>query len=238
MLDNLSGSEGIPSPEFVRDLRALCGLGKDDLAKIAGAFEAIPAEPTDESISNALRENTRDLQASPETIVSSLRVAVFLWKQWERRQLGKNDIEADLLSLETPQDQMANMGSLLDAMERKIDALRRERIEANAISIGTPLVDAAACSVDARAVFRSSRHEKDGGDEQPYFQIDRFVPVAILELVSRINDEKDTQAYLLTESTLDQLSDILARAKTRMRLVKAHCLFQGKKGGDDANPNP
>jgi len=221
MLDNLYRSEGMPSPELVRDLRILCGLGEDALAGVAEAFKSIPDEPTEEAITDAIKEKVRGLKVAPETLMSAIRVAVFVWERWERRELQKADIISDLRSIDIGEEQLSNMTLLLDAMEQKTAVLRHQRIESSTIAVGTPLVDSTLCVVDARAIFKSSKHREDGDDNQPYYQIDHFVPVVILELVCEINSDKETHAYLLTESTLNQLYDILGRVKKRMVLVRS-----------------
>jgi hypothetical protein len=221
MLDNLSRSEGMPPPELIRDLRILCGLGADALAGVAEAFKSIPDELTEEAIADAIKEKVRGLKVDPETLTSATRVAVFVLERWERRELQKADIISDLRSIDIGQEQLSNMASLLDAMEQKIAILRHQRIESSTIAVGTPLIDSVLCVVDARAIFKSSKHREDGDDNQPYYQVDHFVPVAILEIVSKINSDKGTHAYLLTESTLNQLYDILGRARKRIVLVRS-----------------
>ena len=235
MLDNLTGTEGLPSPDLIRDLRALCSLGKEELAGIAEAFTSIPEEPTTESIREPMLAKLRSVKADPETLSSASRVLLeFLWPQWGRRHLTKGHVVSDLRGLNVSPDHLANVSPLLDAMERKLGGLQQEGAEHGALATGTPQIDSAACVIDARAVFKESRYEKDLGDTQPYYNFHHFVPVAILEIISQLNDDKATQAYLLTAKTLDQLCDILLRAKKRLEIVQRQL---AAAQGDDEEPN-
>lgn len=220
MLENLAGTEGLPSPELIRDLRTLCGLGRRELAGIADAVASMPQEPTEEDIADAILPKLRTVKADPEKLTSAVRVALFLWSRWARYALTKQQIASDLQGLDITPEQLENVTPLLDAMQAKLGVLQRERADQQALGTGTPRIDSAACVVDARAVFKSSQYEKDAGDQQPYFDFERFVPIVILEIISELNDDKTTQAYLLNERTLEQLCDILERARKRLRLVQ------------------
>jgi len=232
MLHNLSGSEGIPSPELVRDLRVLCQLGETLLAEMAEAFASLPDDITGDSLGESLLPRLPVSKAEPERLSTAFKAALFLWQQWARRELTRAQIIADLDSLGVSADELANVSPLLAAMESKLGAIRRRRAESLALGTGLPQIESVSCVVDARAVFKSPKHDEERGGDQPYFDFDHFVPIVILEIISELNDERTTQSYALTEKTLDQLRDILARADRRLEAVKAQ--LPERKGSVDA----
>ena len=235
MLDNLTATEGIPSTELIRDIRTLCGLEKEQLEVIAEAFRSLPEEQTDDSIREALLPRIRALPIDAEELSSSIKVTLFLWKRWGSLGLTKEQVIDDLRSLEVPPDQVTNVEPLLDALELKLGDLHRQRIEATALATGNPCIDSALAVVDIRAVFESNKYDEDQGDEQAYFALDRFLPIAILEIVSELNDVKSTQTYLLTEKTLQEFCDILDRTKKRLETLKAKLPSPNSKGEERAN---
>jgi hypothetical protein len=221
MLENLTGEEGFPSPELIRDLRILLSLDAAELDAVARVFRNLPEEVTNEGLSKVLHEQFRTAGSDPEKVSTSLRVILYVFKAWEQRRLTKEQVASDFASLGLSAEVSKKVQPLLDAMAEKIGGFRRDRLEERALATGTPSIDSALCVVDARAVFRASRYDDSLGDDQPFLQVDHFIPVAILEIVSELNDDKRTQAYLLTEETLGQLIEILSRAKKRLGTVKA-----------------
>lgn len=220
MLDNLAGRTGLPSRRLLEDLRVLCGLEVPKLAEITDVFRNLRDELTEDAVLEVASERARSLRTDPETLRTAVGVAFFLWTQWGRRGLTRKEILSDLESLDLGPEQMDNLRPLLDAMEEKLGSLQKHRAESHAFRTGTPRVDSVVCVVDARAIFASLNYQEDLGEEQPYYKLDRFVPVTILEIVSELNDRKTTQAYLMTEETLEQLCAILGRAKKRLGIVK------------------
>ena len=218
MLENLIGKRGFPSPELIRDLRTLFSLEPAELEAIARVFTSLPNEITTETMSKVMHDQFRDSKTDPEKLSTSLRVVLFVFQNWEHLRLTKAQVASDLTGLGIDSK---NAQILLDAMEEKIASFSRDQREGRALATGTPSIESALCVVDGRAVFRASKFDESLGDDQPYLQLDRFVTIVILEIVSELNDEKRTQSYLLTEETLDQLSEILTRAKKRLNSVKA-----------------
>ena len=235
MLDNLTATEGIPSAELIRDIRTLCGLKKEQLQAIAEAFRSLPEEQTEDSIREALLPQIRALPIDAEELSSSVKVALFLWEQWGSLRLTKEQVIDDFGSMNLPQDQMTNVEVLLDALELKLGHLRRKRAESAALATGNPSIASACAVVDIRAVFQSNKYDEDLGDAQPYFALDRCLPVAILEIVSELNEVKSTHTYLLNEKTLQELCDILDRTKKRLDILKARLPSPSGKGEEHAN---
>lgn len=235
MLDNLAGSEELASSELIRDLRTLCSLDSADLDAIGEVLTDLPEEFQENELRSAMSARLRSLRTDPEKLNTSAKVARFLWEQWARLRLSKDQIVSDLQSLDIPSQQLANMQPLLNAMEQALGSLQRRQAEFHAIGIGTPRIDSAACVVDARAVFQSLKYDRELEENQAYFELDHFLPIAILEIVSELNEDKATHSYVLTESTLDQLCDILARAKKRLKIVKRHLrVAEDEKEGNNA----
>lgn len=220
MLDHLVGTEGLPSSDLIRDLRALFSLEDEQVKQFAAAFASVPEEQSEKSFSELLLESLKLLECEPEKLSSIVGVARFLWERWAQLRLRKDQVEADLKSIGITDAQLVSLAPLLDIMGKRITVIQRRRAEASALGTGTPQIDSAVCAIDGRAVFESARHEESAGDEQPYFALERFVPIVILEIVSKLNGEQDTQSYLLTERTLSELIDILDRAKRRLEVVK------------------
>jgi len=220
MLQNLAGPGGLPSAELIGDLRTLCGLGQEELTVLKEVFIDLSEDPGEEEMSGAVLSKLHSLKTDPGALSTSVRVALFLWQQWARRGLTREQVSSDLASLDVPPEQLANVSGLLDAMEQRLGVLEEQRSDSHALGTGNPQIKSAICAVDARAVFKSSSYDKELGENQAYYQFDRFIPVAILEIVSELNDEKATHSYLMTEETLSQLSDILRRARMRLDTVK------------------
>jgi hypothetical protein len=220
MLENLVGKDGLPSPDFVRDLRRLCRMEADQLQVFADTFENLAEDLSDQSIAADIVKNLRVFKVDPEQIASSIRVALYLWDRWNLRRLSKDQIIADLQSLAINESALKNAKPLLNAMEKRLRDFRKFRIQDTVLATGTPKVDSAMCVIDGRTVFQSGKHEDKLNDSQEYYQIDHFVPIAILEIISELNGEKTTHTYILTESTLDNLKDILDRAGKRLAVVK------------------
>lgn|GEM_PF-5826950 len=219
MLDNLVGPEDTPSQVLIEDFRTLCGLSSDALRHMGKAFEALRDDFTTGA---ALRDTVaalRSFEAEPQ-VEPSARVALFMCHQWASRALTREQIVNDIRSLGTTEEQLANFTPLLDAMENKLGAFQRREEEEHVLGVGTPHIEFANCVFDARAVFAGRRYDKDLDESQPYFQFDRFIPIVVLEIVAELNDEATTHAFLLTEAKLEQLYDILKRARTRMTVLK------------------
>ena len=220
VLPNIAGAEGVPSPKLVSDLRKLMGLPREQLEGLAAVYGAITTEKLEEDdFDTVLLQEARSVELDLEELLLCLRVSAFVMKRWAAQDLTKEQILQDIRSLGVPEEQQRNVELLIDAIAEKVPLLRAEGAAGIVLGTGTPRVDSAACVIDARAVFKSARYDPHEEVSQPYFVIDRFVPVAVLELVGQLNDEKTNHSFLLTERTLRQLHDILARALKRMRAV-------------------
>lgn len=234
MLDNLAGTQGLPSPELIRDLRTLCSLTAQQLSGIADAFGEMPEELTREKLSDTLLARLHSLQGDPEKLTTAVKVALFVWERWSRRGLTKEQVAADLQSLDIGAQQMANVRPLLDVMEAGLGTVARQRAETHALSTGTPRIQSAICVVDARAVFASTAYEEDLTEDQPYFQVARLLPLAFLEIISELNEEETTHTFMLTEENLDELGNILTRAKKRLQVLKERLDVPGEELAEDA----
>ncbi len=233
MLEHLTGSEGLPSPEFIGDLRTLCGLDEGEIRAMAGAFAQVRDELSVEDLSQELLKAFRGFRADPQQLATAAKVAVFLWDRWSQRNLTKEDVVQDLKSIDVGSDALRRISPLLDALEGSVQTLKRKRIESAALHTATPRIHSASYVVDGRAIFGSSEFEEDKDDSQEYLQVDRFVPVVLLELVSELNNVKSTQGYILTEKELGQLIDILSRARKRLVNVKASLARSAGKPKDE-----
>jgi hypothetical protein len=229
MLENLAGKEGVPSLALVRDLRTLCRMKADQLQVFANAFEKLPEDLSTESIKKILYKVLTLLEGDPELLVSSAQVALFLWDKWSSRRLSKEQIVSDLKGLDIDESAMKNVMPLLDAMQKRIQDLRKFKIESSVLSTGTPKIDTATCVIDGRAVFKSAKYEDELNDNKEYYQIDHFVPIATLEIISKLNDEETTHSFLLNETDLDDLKDILDRASKRLAVVKESLITPKQK---------
>ncbi|RJP32940.1 MAG: hypothetical protein C4547_12895 [Phycisphaerales bacterium] len=232
MLENIMGTKGLPSADLIRDLRTLCSLDPSEIASIADVIADLPEQLEAEDVSDEGLSRLALLKTDPEQLNRAVKAALFLLQRWSDRDFTKDQVLSDLAGLRLSSDQVGAVQPLLSAMEKKRAPIARQRAEAHALGTGTPRIDSALCVVDARAVFQSTRHDKLKGDDQQYFRLDRFVPIAILEIVAELNDEKTTQSYLLTEETLEQLCQVLDRARRRILVVKKHLdLPEGQCGG-------
>jgi len=220
MLDNIAGKDGLPSSELIRDLRTLCRMESDQLEAFADAFENLPKDLSEQPIASVFSKNLYKLEADPEQISTGARVVLYLWDRWSAERLSKDQILSDLQSLDIDESALKHVMPLLNAMQKRVQDLQRLRVETGALATGTPTIDSATYVVDGRVVFQSGKYKDELNDKQEYYQIDHFVPIATLEIVSEINEEKTTHSYLLTESTLNQLKDILDRASKRLAVVK------------------
>jgi hypothetical protein len=230
MLENLSADEGLPSQKLIQDLRTLCGLAGKDLSQLASAFDSLPEDASEEDATDALLEKLRGITGEPERLGAAANVAIYVWGRWAARRLTKAQIISDLKGIVVDEDQRAAVGPLLDAMERKIESLRRHMVLGLALGTGTPRIKSATCVVDARAIFKSQTHDKELGHTQPYFDFDRMVPVVILEMVSELNGEKATHSFLMTEKQLAQMSEVLDRAGQRLKIVKKQLGLSADEG--------
>lgn len=221
MFANLVGPDALPSPNLLDDLRTLCASTESDLNTLAAVFANLPDEVTEDSANEALMSTIRSITAEPEKSLSLANVVRFIWDQWASLRLTKSAIVADLKSSTVTEEQLQNLSPLLDAIESKISIRQKHQAHASALKTGAPTINAAFCVVDARAIFTSSDHDDNLGDEQPYFEFDHFLPIATLEVVSEWNDRRSTHSYLLSEIKLNQLCDILGRAKKRLEIIKA-----------------
>ena len=217
MIVNLTATGSFPSPELIRDLRTLFSLEPGELETIAQVFRSLQNEISPHAMFSVVHDRFRNLKTDPEKLITSFRVASFVFENWERLRLTKEQVASDLvgLGIDPKKAQI-----LLNAMEEKISSVGPIRREERTLATGTPSIESVTCVVDARAVFRGSKFDESLGKDQPYMQLEHFVPIATLEVVSELNDEKQTQSYLLTEDTLDQLTKILGRAKERLNIVK------------------
>lgn len=232
MLENLRGNKGLPSPDLIQDLRTLCTLDQADIDSITDFIANQPEQREDETDLSERLSKLSSMKTDPEKIIRAVKVATFLLEQWSRVGISKEQVISDLVGLQLAEENIKALQPLLNAMEKKLDSVARKKAESHALKTGTPQLDSVVCAVDTRAIFKSTKHEKDKGDNQDYFQLERFLPVAILEVVAELNDDKTTQSFLLTEESLNQLCDILDRAKKRMQVVKKSLgQLEGKKDG-------
>ncbi len=231
MIDNLLGPDAIPKEALITDLRALSNLSGCDLGHLADGIAAIPDESAGEAAGKNLSRALRSLETDPLVAERALRVALYVHRQWARRKLTRAQIIEDVRSLGIGDEQVANLSPLLDAMEGKLDAVRRRTGERHVLATGTPRIESATCVCDARAVFASQTYEQDQGDSQDYFVLDHFVPIVLLEIVAELNDEETTHSFLLTEEEIEQLCDVLGRARKRMATLSV-ALPQAETGVD------
>jgi len=79
MLDNLTGSEGLPSPDLIRDLRTLSTLDAGDIASIADVFADLPEGTLDQLKQVLDRAKKReDTEVGPESTGPAPSEAAFL----------------------------------------------------------------------------------------------------------------------------------------------------------------
>jgi hypothetical protein len=238
MLENLwPTSQGLLPSGLVTDLRTLCSLGKEELSTIASAFDSLLDGASEQDVESAVAERVRDMKTDPGKLSSAVDVAVFVWSRWARFCLTKPQVVADLSSIGTTGSELENVSPLLDAMERKIESLRRQQAIRFTLSSGTPSLKSTICVIDARAVFRGLRHDKSLGEDQEYFDFDRFVPVVILEIVSELNKEETTHSFVLTKKQLNQMSEILTRAKRRLEITEKQLGITGNAGEKEHEPS-
>jgi len=223
MLDNLVGPDGIASKELVNHVRKLCELTREDLSSMANVFAELKESVLSEEgkFLQSVEKNVKAFQKDRNLLPHIPGVSTFIFKQWAQRNLTRKQILDDLAGIGISEQQKAKLELLLTAMEENIDAARRELLEYTAIRIGIPKIKNVLCSCDARAVFRDFKYQEEEGDEQPYFVLDHFIPVAILEIVSRLNEEEINHTFLLDEENLNDLCNILQRARKRLEQVKA-----------------
>jgi len=223
MLENIVGPEGVAPEELDRDIRILCALSSKDLRDMAKVFAQFTGSlVSDENkVLKSIEKNVKSFQKDRSLLNSALPAAGFILRRWAERDLTRAQIVDDLVGLEISEEQKANLEPLLDVMEENIQSIRNELLESHAMNLGIPRIKTATCACDARAVFRSNRYDEAKDDEQAYFVLSRFVPVAILEIVSELNEQKTTHGFLLNEEQLEELINILQRARKRIERVKA-----------------
>lgn len=223
MLDNLVGPEGLASEKLVCDVRSLCSLAPEDLNDVAKVFSQLGKTIVSEKnkFLKAIEKNVKGLQKDRELLRNIPEVSAFILERWARYNLTREKIVDDLIGVGLAEEQKENLAPLLAAMEENAASVRQELLEQTALATGVPIMTNVLCSSDARAVFQEYKYHEEKGNDQPYFVLDHFVPVAILELVSELNEEQTNHSFLLTEENLKNMCNILQRAQTRLERVKA-----------------
>lgn len=234
MLDNLTGSSGVPSEELINDIKSLCRLSPKDLREIAKVFAQFGKSFFSKQ-SEALKimeKNVTAFHKDRKLLTVVLPASGFILHKWAQRDLTREQVVDDLVGIGISDEEKAKLEPLLDSMEKNVGSIRDKLLESHAESLGLPRVESVTCACDARAVFRSNSYEEDQGDEQPYFVLNRFIPVAILEIVTLLNEEKTTHSFLLDEEELEDLCNVLQRARKRIERVKAGLGRMSKLNGD------
>ncbi len=222
MLENLLGPDRVASEELVSDMRTLCRLGGDDLRGLAKVFAELGASILSEETEaiRSIEKNVKAFQKDRKLLNSALPASGFVLRRWAQRNLIREQVVDDLVGIGISEEESANIAPLLDAMEQSVESLRDHLLENHAMSLGVPRIRSATCACDARAVFRTNRYEKSRDDSQPYFVLNGFVAVAILEMVAELNEEETTHAFLLDDEQLKDMEKVLQRARKRMKRVK------------------
>jgi hypothetical protein len=220
MLENLVAGEGVPSQTLIKDLQTLCALSAQDLAEFTIVFAGLPEDASREDATDALLKRLERIIPDTDKLKTAISVAVFVWTRWATRRLTKAQVICDLEGIGVAESQRVAATPLLDAMEGKIESLRRQMSLGFVLGTGTPKIKSAICVVDARAVFDSQEHDETLGLAQPYFNLDRLVPIVVLEMISELNGEKATHAFLMTETGLTEVREVLDRARQRLDIVK------------------
>lgn len=219
MLDNITGPGRIASAALIKDLKALCRLGNEPLSRIAEAFQNITLELGD-SDTQQLASALKSLRVDPGVLQPSLNAARYVWTRWARQNLTKDQVLSDFRSLELKEEELKNVIPLLNVMESRVGAVRHKNQESTALNTGAPLIRTCSYAIDARTIFRGSEFQEKLGDRQPFYEVDFFMPVLILEIVSELNNEKETNSFILDEKELDDMITILSRAKKQLKVVK------------------
>ena len=219
MLDNISGPDAIASTALIEDLKALCSLPKEELSTLAKTFATLSGVLT-EADGIKLMSALKPLRVDPEMLQPGLNAAKYVWETWASAGLSKDQVLADFRSLGLSDEQLQNVIPLINAMEGKLGTIRRRQGEKLALGIGTPLITNCAFVVDARTIFKNRKFHEDAGDSQPYYEVDFLLPIVILEIMSELNNKKDTASFVLEERELDDMINILSRAKKRLKIVK------------------
>jgi len=228
MLDNIVAPDEVATAALVKDLRTLCGLPKEQLAKITEVFAGLSAGLAEVGAAT-LASALRPLRIEPDVLQSVMGAANYLWDRWARGRLTKDQILTDLQSLDIGDDQLRNVTPLIDVMHGKLDRIRRIQAERGALSIGTPLITGISYALDARIIFKDRKFHEDAGDAQLYYDVDFLLPIMLLEIEAKLNDERHTTSYILDEKGLDELSNILSRARKRLKIVKDHVAQMTKR---------
>ena len=222
MLENLIGPDGVPSEELVNDIRDLCGLGADDLSAMAKVF----AEFGESIVSNqadalkSIEKNVKAFQKNRKLLESALPASGFILHRWARHNLTRKQILDDLVGIGISDEQRKNISPLLDAMEGNIGSIRDRLLKSNAMNIGVPSIKSATYACDMRALFETNKYEEAQDDNQAYFVLNHFVPIVILEIVSELNEKTTNHSFVLDDKKLEELQNILQRARKRMEKVK------------------
>lgn len=218
MLESLVGPDGVASEELISDVKALCSLGVEDLSEMAKVFaefgESVISDQTDAL--RRIESNVKAFQKDRKLLKSALPASGFILHRWASRNLTRKQIVDDLAGIGISEQQKANIALLLDAMEQHVGSIRSSLLEQHALSLGVARIKSATYACDMRAVFETNKYEEVQGDNQPYFVLKRFVPVAVLEILSELNEKTTTHSFLLDEKQLKDLLNILERARKRM----------------------
>ncbi len=224
MLDNLIGNEDIPKPALIEDIKRLGALEKKHLNSIGNAIQSLSEIKIEGSIIDSIVPELKNTSLDNKELEQLIGVTFLLWQKWALHDLTRKQVDDDIKGLGLPQENFKNLIALFDVLESKLYLMHEqlsEYAEYSALHTGTPIIETVHTAIDVRAVFKYSGQHVSRSNKQPSLEIDYFVPVVIMEFVSELNNEKSTHSYLLTESTIEELSDILSGVQKQLQVIKS-----------------
>lgn len=203
------------SSSFFEDYKALVELPKDERAKVA----AFVGNCTAEGFEGAdLQTFGKDLAAPADKFERIARVAVFLANQFRR---VAHDIQtADQLhaAIGDVFEDAGDRQIIVDLLEPSLQRAAEVELaygkhgclrSGNARIVGTEI------TCDLRPVFRVHSEEEDSDPV-----ILDWMPVATLELISKLNDIERNHLFLLDKPALLKLNGRLKRALSKLDMLE------------------
>lgn len=212
------------SDELPKDIRALCDMSVDALARLPDYVVRAQLVPTRAEADDVSERAASDLGLPKAQVDRAIDVARFFLREFTPRGEAEKDTPEALVAdlegiLAIPGDKKEAITALLQQLQaRADDELRLVLLQRAHAEATLPILAAVSTQVDFRAVFDEDyKYEEDVSDFSPAFL--GTVPLGIVSLSIR-GGEKEKVSLQLSKRTLQILIDHLVALQKQMAIAE------------------
>lgn len=215
----LFGPGGSPSNGFQKDLKVLFALDDREWEVIAKWFlETDTLDPNNAVSSPPIVASS----LTPGQFIESVEVLQFIFEAWSIHGLSVQEIQRDLMLLDSPGEQIERLGALLRRLSPVRERAYKHYMRAESQNAVLPTLEDIDVVCDLRPIFEDSVYPLPRTQSVQHTKILGFTHMVLMELVTEDTTGRSHRlAFQMTEDTLKDFEAALHRAHEQLDILKA-----------------